>query len=389
MLGRDGTNGRDGRDGRDGAAGMPGAPGSNASCSSGGGVGGVSKAIAFPLFESSDATWLNLNRTEVPTVGKNEVLGIVTYGMEKYYHKQATPQYICRFENADGKRLYSAYSPLTPHERNSPYYNIGCRLPNATVWPTNKRRTTVTVWFQNRTELKFTGRAGDDNQIDFLTWWSSFTYTTATGEVIIRGGGFNPSVEYTAKFTWPNGTVLSVKANPNAFTSVIFSLKPHQKGFVGKNSVTITIDSASGVVPYKGSAGGNKVVLQEPAKHAACQTAIVLKDAWRKKSNRDQSNVRCDQSTLSVGWYRIDASIGGKLPETCVPKLSCGTHAPGWLQGTHPTVVGVEVSDTVCFHWGSNCCNWNAAVKVVNCGAYYVYYFNRTPVCSLAYCGDV
>ena len=365
---------------------MPGAPGSNASCSSVG--GGAPAGVAFPLFESSDATWLNLNRTEVPTVGINEYLGIVTYGMEKYYHKQATPQYVCRFENADGKRLYSAYSPLEPHERNSPYYNIGCQLPNATVWPTNKRRATVTVWFQNRTELKFAGRAGDDNQIDFMTWWISFSYTIATGEVIIIGDGFNPTVEYTAKFTWPNGTVISVKAKPNAFSTIIFNLTAYQKGFVGKQNVTITIDSASGLVEYQGSAGGDVIVLQEAPKHAACQTATVLKDAWRKKSNRDQSNVQCDNRILAVGWYRIDASIGGKLPESCVPTQSCGTHAPGWLQGTHPKTVGVEVSDTVCFHWSSNCCRWSAAVKVVNCGAYYVYYFNKPPTCSLAYCGD-
>ena len=343
--------------------------------------------MAFSLFESPEYTWMNMNRSRVPTIGKDQVVGIVTFGMEKYYHEQIEPQYVCRFENADGNRLYSTYSPVEPYKRNTIYYNIGCELPDATEWPSHKRRATVTVWYQNRTEVIFKGRPGH-NQIDFMTWWTSFSYTIATGVLVIQGDGFNPSVTYTATFTWPNGTVLSLKAKPNAFKTVIFNLKAYQNGFVGKNSVPISIDSPSGPVSYQGNSGGNKVVLQGPTSHSACKTATLLKDTWRKKSNRDQSNIICDSRNLAVGWYRFDASIGGKLPETCVQPKSCGTATPGWLKGIHPSTVGVEVSDTVCFSWGGDCCYWNIGLKIVNCGAYYVYYFNKTPICSAAYCTD-
>ncbi|XP_027057315.1 oncoprotein-induced transcript 3 protein-like, partial [Pocillopora damicornis] len=76
------------------------------------------------------------------------------------------------------------------------------------------------------------------------------------------------------------------------------------------------------------------------------------------------------------------------MPTACVPKHYCGTHAPGWLSGSHPTRVGQVVNGKVCFHWGSNCCNWNAAIQIKKCNGFYVYKLSRTPVCWLRYCGN-
>ena len=76
------------------------------------------------------------------------------------------------------------------------------------------------------------------------------------------------------------------------------------------------------------------------------------------------------------------------MPTACVPKHYCGTHAPGWLSGSHPTKIGQVVNGKVCFHWGSNCCNWNAAIQIKKCNGFYVYKLTRTPVCWLRYCGN-
>ena len=76
------------------------------------------------------------------------------------------------------------------------------------------------------------------------------------------------------------------------------------------------------------------------------------------------------------------------MPTSCVAKHYCGTHAPGWLAGSHPTRVGEVVDRKVCFHWGSNCCNWNAYIRIKRCNGFYVYKLARTPVCWLRYCGN-
>jgi len=76
------------------------------------------------------------------------------------------------------------------------------------------------------------------------------------------------------------------------------------------------------------------------------------------------------------------------MPTSCVPKHHCGTHAPGWLSGSHPTRVGQTVNGKVCFHWGSNCCQWHANIQIKRCNGFYVYKLGKTPVCWLRYCGN-
>ena len=112
-----------------------------------------------------------------------------------------------------------------------------------------------------------------------------------------------------------------------------------------------------------------------------------------KESNRAQgysSKYRraiCDKS-LTRGWYRFTGEAGDKMPNFCVSKLRCGTHAPGWLNASHPSVADGIVNVTVCFHWGSNCCYWSTKIRVRNCGGYFVYELHRVPYCSLRYCGN-
>ena len=111
---------------------------------------------------------------------------------------------------------------------------------------------------------------------------------------------------------------------------------------------------------------------------------------WLNESDRNSKNPRgntlkCDRS-LS-GWYRFGGGAGTKMPKSCVPKNRCGTHASGWLNGTHPTLAEEKVTRKVCYHWGSKCCNWSNHIDVINCGPYFVYKLSPPPNCHLRYCG--
>ncbi|XP_022795937.1 neurogenic locus notch homolog protein 1-like isoform X3 [Stylophora pistillata] len=120
-----------------------------------------------------------------------------------------------------------------------------------------------------------------------------------------------------------------------------------------------------------------------------CKHYEVLNDRERAAGVHRGNIVKCDQRDLvTPKWYRFTGAAGSQMPTACVPKHYCGTHAPGWLSGSHPTRVGQVVNGKVCFHWGSNCCNWNAAIQIKKCNGFYVYKLTRTPVCWLRYCGN-
>ena len=121
-----------------------------------------------------------------------------------------------------------------------------------------------------------------------------------------------------------------------------------------------------------------------------CSNYHVLDGFNRSVANTDQKNLRCDQRHLHPlpAWYRFNGEAGDKMPTSCVPKLRCGTHAPGWLNGSHPSVREGIVTRRVCYHWGSRCCNWKNDIQIQNCGAFYVYRLVKPPTCWLRYCGN-
>ena len=121
----------------------------------------------------------------------------------------------------------------------------------------------------------------------------------------------------------------------------------------------------------------------------ACSHHHVLNDRLRAASVHRGNSLRCDQKDLATPkWYRFTGAAGTMMPTSCVPKHYCGTHAPGWLSGSHPTRVGQTVNAKVCFHWGGSCCNWHANIQIRRCNGFYVYRLVRTPVCWLRYCGN-
>ena len=75
------------------------------------------------------------------------------------------------------------------------------------------------------------------------------------------------------------------------------------------------------------------------------------------------------------------------MPEVCVPNNHCGTQAPGWLNGKHPSAADGIVSRQVCYGW-VGCCNWANYIDVRNCTGFYVYRLQPSPACNLGYCGN-
>ena len=130
-------------------------------------------------------------------------------------------------------------------------------------------------------------------------------------------------------------------------------------------------------------------IIPTVASYDPCSNYKSLNAADRLESFTSQNSVRCDQKDITPGWYRFTGVAGNpKMPTSCPPVSRCGTHAPGWIKGQHPSVADGEVTREVCYHWTNNCCRWRNNIKVKNCGAFYVYELQKTPVCWLRYCGE-
>ncbi|XP_068722910.1 uncharacterized protein [Montipora capricornis] len=118
-----------------------------------------------------------------------------------------------------------------------------------------------------------------------------------------------------------------------------------------------------------------------------CYNYMILNESDRALGNQSSNVQKCDRF-LTRGWYRFQDEAGTKMPDNCVPRYSCGTHAPGYLIGGHPSVAQGIVNRTVCFHWVGGCCQWQQNILVRNCSGFYVYRLSPTRFCNLRYCGD-
>ena len=122
-----------------------------------------------------------------------------------------------------------------------------------------------------------------------------------------------------------------------------------------------------------------------------CTNYKVLNESDRAQGNTSSPRSRSDKK-LVFGWYRFQGAAGDRMPDKCVLLWSCGTHHPGWLNGTHPTVADGEVERKVCFSQRNFCCKWSHNITVKNCSGHYVYRLNTTAQIraqrSLRYCGN-
>ncbi len=95
----------------------------------------------------------------------------------------------------------------------------------------------------------------------------------------------------------------------------------------------------------------------------------------------------CDRA-LPWGWYRFTSFVGGQMPTSMVRPNRCGTRAPVWIKGTHPSVQNGTVDRKACMNFFNinNGCSQSFYIKIRNCGSFYVYYLRPTYSCAIAYC---
>ncbi|XP_037322023.1 oncoprotein-induced transcript 3 protein [Pungitius pungitius] len=121
-----------------------------------------------------------------------------------------------------------------------------------------------------------------------------------------------------------------------------------------------------------------------------CSAYTSLNEPWRSTEyhvNQSSGGPFCD-SHVSGEWYRFTGMAGDAMPTFCVSEDHCGTHAPIWLNGSHPEPHEGIVTLPVCASFNDNCCRWNASIDVKACtGGYFVYRLPRPPVCFHVYCG--
>lgn len=127
-----------------------------------------------------------------------------------------------------------------------------------------------------------------------------------------------------------------------------------------------------------------------PAALDPCSAYISLNDPWRNTDylvNQSSGGPLCD-SHVSGEWYRFTGMAGDAMPTFCISEDHCGTHAPIWLNGSHPHPHEGIVTLPVCASFNDDCCHWNASIDVKACKAgYFVYRLPRPSVCFHVYCG--
>ena len=117
-----------------------------------------------------------------------------------------------------------------------------------------------------------------------------------------------------------------------------------------------------------------------------CSSYTIINDETRNVNYVNSSAPQCDNKMV-VKWYRLTGAAGVRMPSSCLPAFSCGTHASGWMQDPHPGVASGINARTVYFTVKSNCFYMRkAAIRVRNCGPFYVYKFQPT-LCPVRYCG--
>ncbi|XP_016378483.1 adhesion G protein-coupled receptor L4-like [Sinocyclocheilus rhinocerous] len=164
---------------------------------------------------------------------------------------------------------------------------------------------------------------------------------------------------------------------------------------ISSTHTTVTPETSPAAVTNISSTHTTVTPETSPAVYSSidpCSNYTVLDDPWRANSSRLSSSYKCDSDLTSSSWYRLFINnMSAHIPDTCVAQYSCGTAAPLWIRGGHPTVEDGVVTRDVCGHWHNYCCFfWSFPIKVKACpGNYYVYELVRPTFCYSAYCAAV
>ena len=113
-------------------------------------------------------------------------------------------------------------------------------------------------------------------------------------------------------------------------------------------------------------------------------------DDIRRSTAYDTTTDLCDRGVIKDGsWYRFKSAAGDKMPESNPGTNHCGTFIPIWMNGNHPARLGETVSRDACapvpFRRPPGC-GVEFAIKVVNCGGFFLYQLKEPKYCNYAYC---
>ena len=76
-----------------------------------------------------------------------------------------------------------------------------------------------------------------------------------------------------------------------------------------------------------------------------------------------------------AGWYRISEKIGSRIPSSPRKSGQCGTFSSGWINGTHPTIVGETYTNVdICFNKNCGYGYRESHNGIRNCGSFFLYY---------------
>jgi hypothetical protein len=212
---------------------------------------------------------------------------------------------------------------------------------------------------------------------------------TATFTVVLRS---QPTANVTVAFDSNDLTEGTV--NPKSFTFTSANWRTAQTATVTGVDDAEFGDSPSYAIVFTASTSADpsyagitptslSLVTTDNDVPAQCASYTTLNDPTRSVTYT--ASVTCDTG-IATAWYRFTGSGGTRMPTSAPPINTCGTHAPGWFNGTHPTTAGASVNGTVCYNWNGNICNWSNGVTVTNCNGFFVYRLSVPVVCNLRYC---
>ncbi|XP_035685656.1 uncharacterized protein LOC118422245, partial [Branchiostoma floridae] len=189
---------------------------------------------------------------------------------------------------------------------------------------------------------------------------------------------------------------IRVKRCPEGF--LIYKLKPVKAcslTYCGLGIQNMTVDDVTRPASNEDEDGSGALDNRKEDVHPACHHYITLDEPQRSvhyqvDPNTATNTLLCDKrSGLQHGsWYRF-VGEGGVIMATERPLSThrCGTHAPVWMRGPHPTIEEGVVTRTVCAFWDGNDCKWSWEIKVLSCpGDFFVYKLRKATQCILAYC---
>ncbi|XP_068714952.1 uromodulin-like isoform X1 [Montipora foliosa] len=115
-----------------------------------------------------------------------------------------------------------------------------------------------------------------------------------------------------------------------------------------------------------------------------CASYTVLNGT--KRHHMNDAGFSYSDHNLIKSWYRFQGNGYTRMVDRCISYYHFGGRTPGWLKGGHPSLADGIVQRTACFHIRNNCCNYRRAIRVRNCGDYYVYELRATRSSGHVYC---